>query len=234
MATQFAFGKIVTDGLVLALDAADKNSYPGSGTTWRDLSGNNNNGTLTNGPTFSSTNGGSIVFDNIDDYVNLGTPSTLAGLQVPLTICLWAKIPTTDSYDVLYSAYGSVINSRLYSMLRLDSGVFRYFTSISNGSFQQYGTLVPITNVWNFYAVTVSGTLSSAFLTMYLNTSSQGFSLSALSTTPDLTVPIRIGANGSGTEPWNGNIASCSVYNRALSASEILQNYNAQKSRFNL
>ena len=234
MATQYAFGKIVTDGLVLALDAADKNSYPGSGTIWNDMSGNGNNGTLTNGPTFNSANGGSIVFDNVNDYVNLGTPSTLAGLQVPLTISLWAKIPTTDSYDVLYSAYGSTINSRLYSMLRLDSGTFKYFTSTSNGSFQQYGTLVPITNVWNFYAVTVSGTVSSASLTIYLNTLSQSFSLSALSATPDLTVPIRIGANGSGTEPWNGNIASCSVYNKALSAQEILQNYNAQKSRFNL
>lgn len=225
---------VVTDGLVLALDAANTKSYPGSGTTWRDISGNGNNGTLTNGPTFSSDNGGSIVFDNVNDYVNLGTPSTLAGLQVPLTISLWAKIPTTDSYDVLYSAYGSTINSRLYSMLRLDSGTFRYFTSTSNGSFQQYGTLVPLTNIWNFYAVTVSGTLSSASLTMYLNKLSQSFSLSALSTTPDLTVPIRIGANGNGTEPWNGNIAICSVYNRSLSASEILQNYNAQKSRFGL
>lgn len=232
-----AFGngpKVITDGLVLSLDAADRNSYPGSGTIWRDMSGIGNDGTLVNGPTFSPDNGGSIVFDNVNDYVNLGTPSTLAGLQVPLTISLWAKIPTTDSYDVLYSAYGSVINSRLYSMLRLDSGVFRYFTSTSNGSFQQYGTLVPLTNVWNFYAVTVSGIVSSASLTMYLNTLSQSFSLSALSTTPDLTVPIRIGANGSGTEPWNGNIAICSVYNRALSTLEILQNYNAQKSRFGL
>lgn len=225
---------IVTSGLVLALDAANRKSYPGSGATWTDMSGNGNNGTLTNGPTFNSDNGGSIVFDNVNDYVNLGTPSTLAGLQVPLTISLWAKIPITDSYDVLYSAYGSVTNSRLYSMLRLDSGVFRYFTSTSDGFFQQYGTLIPLTNVWNFYAVTVSGTLSSASLTMYINTLSQSFSLSALSTTPDLTVPIRIGANGSGTEPWNGNIAICSVYNRALSAAEIQQNYNSTKSRFNL
>ena len=68
MATQYAFGKIITDGLVLCLDAADRNSYVSGSSTWRDVAGSNN-GTLTNGPTFSSSNGGSIVFDGSNDYV---------------------------------------------------------------------------------------------------------------------------------------------------------------------
>ena len=68
MATQYAFGKIVTDGLVLALDAADKNSYPGSGTTWRDMSGNNITGSLINSPTFNTSNGGNFGFV-ADDYI---------------------------------------------------------------------------------------------------------------------------------------------------------------------
>lgn len=62
-------GPIVTDGLVLCLDAANPKSYPGSGTAWMDLSGNGNNGTLTNGPTYNSGNKGSIVFDGVNDYV---------------------------------------------------------------------------------------------------------------------------------------------------------------------
>ena len=62
---------IVTSGLVLNLDAANMKSYPRSGTTWRDLSGLGNNGTLTNGPTFNSQNGGSIVFDGVDDYASI-------------------------------------------------------------------------------------------------------------------------------------------------------------------
>ena len=70
---------IVTSGLVLSLDAADKNSYPGSGTTWADLSGNTNNGTLTNGPTFSSANQGSIVFDGVDDSCILPLTNTIIG-----------------------------------------------------------------------------------------------------------------------------------------------------------
>ena len=62
--------RTITDGLVLCLDAANRKSYPGSGTTWTDLSGRGNTGTLTNGPTYSSANGGSIVFDGTDDIVN--------------------------------------------------------------------------------------------------------------------------------------------------------------------
>jgi hypothetical protein len=87
--------RVVTDGLVLALDAADTNSYPGSGTTWNDLSGNGNTGTLTNGPTYSSDNGGSIVFDGTNDYVplvnNLGDPQQF-------TIEFWAY-PTELNID---------------------------------------------------------------------------------------------------------------------------------------
>ena len=64
---------VVTNGLVLALDAADRNSYPGSGTAWTDISGRGNTGTLTNGPTYSSANGGSIVFDGTNDYVDCGS-----------------------------------------------------------------------------------------------------------------------------------------------------------------
>jgi len=69
--------RIVTSNVVLALDAADRNSYPGSGTLWKDLSGNRNHGTLVNGPTFSDSNGGSIVFDGVDDYINLNAGNAI-------------------------------------------------------------------------------------------------------------------------------------------------------------
>lgn len=69
--------KIVTNGLVLYLDAANQKSYPGSGTTWTDLSGNGNTGTLTNGPTFSANNNGGIVFDGANDYVSISNSSSL-------------------------------------------------------------------------------------------------------------------------------------------------------------
>lgn len=93
MAVSHGFGKIVTDGLVLALDAADTNSYTSGSTTWRDMSGNGNNSTLTNGPTFDSGNGGSIVFDRVDDYANFYAPN----LTTTTTVEMWTKI------DTLYS-----------------------------------------------------------------------------------------------------------------------------------
>ena len=85
MATQYAFGKIVTNGLVLALDAANPKSYVSGSTTWRDLSGNNNSGSLVNGPTYSSDSGGSIVLDGVDDGVTVPTKTTL---QPPTSLTL--------------------------------------------------------------------------------------------------------------------------------------------------
>jgi hypothetical protein len=81
MATRYS-PAIVTSGLVLCLDAANRKSYSGTGTTWSDLSGNNYNGTLTNGPTFNGANGGSIVFDSTDDFVNVGNIGTITSFTV--------------------------------------------------------------------------------------------------------------------------------------------------------
>jgi len=97
MATQFAFGQIVTNGLVLALDAADRNSYISGSTTWRDLTSNSFNGTLTNGPTFNSANGGSIVFDGVDDYAPLTGTINLGNT---FTILSWIKLSTLAGGDI--------------------------------------------------------------------------------------------------------------------------------------
>lgn len=235
-ASFLANSPIVLNGLVLWLDAGASDSYPAGGTVWRDLAGSNN-GTLTNGPTFSSANGGSVVFDGSDDYATLGTPSLLNGVQVPLTICMWAKANSFGTYNVLWSADKALTGGGLYSMLRLDSGILRYFTTNSSGGFQFNGSpnLTPSTNVWNFYAVTVLGTLSSPTVTLYLNNSSQTYSYSTLSSSPNLTVNFRIGSSErTNGEFWNGNISNAMWYNRALTSAEILQNYNATKGRFGL
>lgn len=224
---------IVTKNLVLHLDAADKNSYPGSGNDWYDLSGNNN-GTLINGVAYDGNNAGSLIFDNIDDYVTLGTPSLLNGVQVPLTICIWAKSNGFGSYDVLWGVDKSTSGSGLYSMLRVNSGALRYYTSTSTGSFQSRGTFSVMSGSWNFYAVVMSGSISSPVVTIYLNSASETTTFSSLSATPDLTVDFRIGSNERANEYWNGNIANVMWYNRALSSTEVAQNYNATKGRFGL
>jgi hypothetical protein len=85
--------RIVTDGLVLALDAANTKSYPGSGTTWSDLSGNSNNGELVNGITYDDTNLGSLVFDGVDDYVQITkVPSIDFTPTSSFTMMVWAKV----------------------------------------------------------------------------------------------------------------------------------------------
>ena len=87
---------IIEDGIVLCLDAANSRSYPGTGTTWSDLA-ESNNGTLTNGPTFDAGNGGSIVFDGSNDYVNLNFPFTQSSSANSYTLVMGAKLSTTSS-----------------------------------------------------------------------------------------------------------------------------------------
>ena len=124
--------KIVTNGLVLALDAASKNSYPGTGTVWTDLSGNNNNGTLVNGPTFNSSNGSSIEFNATSQYVNLGTIFNYT--SQPFTFSYWANFNSLTTNVggqgpiVLYK--GSYATNGYYDQIASDGTV----TFITNQS----------------------------------------------------------------------------------------------------
>ena len=114
--------RIVTDGLVLALDAGNTKSYPGSGTTWTDLSGRGNTGTLTNGPTYSSANGGSIVFDGTNDHVTM-SGNNISGLSAETTdfsICIWVKYNSTASYGAFFAKQNSISSNP--GTVRLDLG----------------------------------------------------------------------------------------------------------------
>lgn len=233
--------KIVTNGLVLALDAGSTKSYPGTGNTWFDRSGNNYNGTLTNGPTFNSANGGTILFDGTDDYVSINADTTLKTLQVPMTILCWAKPTTSKSYMAIFSQYSDVVNNKLIKLIRLDSNIFRCFSSKSDGTYQYFDmSISPTLNSWNFFSFIISGTLSSASVIMGLNGvfENKGTFASALSSNPDMTVPVYIGTIANNylgmAEYFQGNIANTLIYNRALSTSEVLQNFNAQRNRFGI
>lgn len=228
---------IVTDGLVLYLDAGKAESFGGDGTTWRDLSGENNNGTLVNGVGYTVDDGGSLIFDGVDDYISLGIPQLMNGVRVPLTITGWTKSNFFGGNRIIYGVYGYTgsFNSRLYSMIRVDYGVLKYYTSDSGTGFQDFGTFTPSLNVWNFYAVVVSGTLTSPNLQIFLNDQVESFSLGPVTPTPALDVEFRIGgAESNFPEYWNGNISNIMWYNRALTASEVQQNFNALRSRYGI
>jgi hypothetical protein len=217
---------IVTNGLVLSLDAANTKSYSGSGTTWFDKSGNGNNGTLTNSPTYSSANGGSIVFDGVDDYINI---STTLNLTNPLTICTFVNTSViTGSNQVIYgpSANG---NDNWLSVSNNRAQIFATQTSDVN-NFQAAGTTVIQANIW--YHIT--GIVNNNIISLYINGVFEVASAAQAFTVGGWNSTARIGQRASGQFPFNGRIACVQGYNRALTAAEILQNYNATKSRFNL
>jgi hypothetical protein len=215
-------GSIVTNGLVLALDAADRNSYVSGSTTWRDLAGSNN-GTLTNGPTFSSTNGGSIVFDGVDDYVIL-SPGTSYSEYTVMFFCRW--ISSVGSLERIFGsdAFGT------YTIFNPSNVGFHYnplggsppSVTLSSGVNVGFGA-------WCQVVVTVSA--ANTLVAIYVN----GILRNSGSTLPsqNLTGNLFIGAQNTSIRA-NCNVASFYLYNRALSATEITQNYNNQKSRFSL
>jgi hypothetical protein len=224
---------IVTNGLVLALDAANTKSYPGSGTTWRDLSGNGNNGTLTNGPTFSSANGGSIVFDGVDDYISVSKQAALVNAS-QFTMCAWMKRANASSKVIIYQ--GASLNDDVAFELWDDGNVYFEVGNASNS----YGYTANTSVNWQQLVMVFDGTQSSnnTRLKTFINSTPQN--LLYVSTIPSTSGPsnsvLSIGnSQGVGGGNFsNGNIASVQIYNRSLSDSEVLQNYNAQKSRFNL
>ena len=214
--------KIVTNGLVLALDAANNKSYPRSGTTWTDLSGNNNTGTLTNGPTFSNANGGSIVFDGVDDYVITSAiveAATNSNLQ---TICGWM---IGDG-----SLFGSNSNStgQFHLKVSLISNVLTYRVSYYGGAGVEGDDTVSVTSR-SANNIVIVKTAAEKY-DVYFNASKV---LSQVTKKANVSVNFYPGYYYGGS--WNGGtVSNYSIYNRALTASEVLQNYNATKSRFGL
>ena len=217
--------RAVTDGLVLALDAGNTKSYPGSGTTWTDLIGNGNNGTLTNGPTFSSADGGAIVFDGTDDVVIVANMSTFAPTAV--TFETWFKHTYSAGYKGLIDKGRD--NYEGYS-LNIDeiSRKTRFKVRVGSSNKAVSCSTEYVDDVWNH----VVGTYDGTDLKIYLNGSLDG-TTNAPGTMGSNTIDVRIGSTNDDIE-YDGNIAISRIYNRALTATEITQNYNATKGRFGL
>lgn len=236
---------IVTDGLVFYVDAGNEDSYPGSGTTWSDLVGSND-GTLTNGPTYDSGNGGRIVFDGVNDSVEMGGSDTIASSITEGSWSCWFKSTQADSIGYLTSlkrttdsespsTLFSVILNRLNTSLTVSNGRLMILARNSANSGWNTTTFENGYNDGEWY--NVAATASSSSLTLYVNGSSVSVSSgdNSLPSITGNTRPFSIGHFDSGNNPTlslNGSIANASFYNRALSASEVLQNYNALKNRF--
>ena len=211
--------KIVTDGLVLYLDAANTKSYVSGSTIWTDISRTNNNGTLTNGPTYTSTFGGSIVFDGVDDSVVSANTINITG-SAARTINIWFRSTGTISTRQALAYFGSEAASGR-SYIEIESSQFRFNT----GAVSLGGAVVA--NVWYNGAVTFGGSI----LTVYINGVQVNTSTPTVNTGLGSLILGRFVTN---VFPLTGNIAQYSLYDRALSAQEILRNYEATKTRFGL
>ena len=221
----------------MALDAASKNSYPGTGTVWNDLSGNNNNGTLTNGPTFSSDSVGSIAFNGTNNYI--ATP--IQNLSRPCTFSTWVNFNSLTGFQTIFGQDTStaISRGRFYFQKSgattegLILNVVNFSIVLSNGTIVLANALNPVvTNQWyNYTAVLTTTTISLYENGILQNTVNDSNTF----LTPNTTIALNAGYfQDAITDYVNGRSSSFLIYNRALSAAEIAQNYNATKSRFNL
>jgi hypothetical protein len=212
------------------VDAANIKSYPGSGTTWFDMSGRGNNGTLTNGPTYSSSNAGSIAFDGVDDYVVVGSLGTL---PIQGTIEYWMRPTVLENYRNPVSTHHTSGNVG-FRWEQQGSGLFYVVIGNDAASYNVYNYPNLSANQWYYVVVTWDTTASTA--TGYLN-GAQAFTTASNTTWPTNISNFALGVGldtVTADRKFKGNISKAAVYSKALSATEVLQNFNATRGRFGI
>ena len=212
---------VITNGLVLWLDASNLNSYTGSGTTWRDMSGSANNGTLTNGPGFTANNGGAIVFDGSNDYAPIGSSGFPFGSSSG-SLSAWARVNTVNTGTKWIISYGNPAQSQSRYI-----GTFNatyYFGAFGN-DITASGVVV---NTWFNMVGVYDGTNAS----MYINGSL--VSGPTAKTWNTVASNAQVGRQTNGFEYFSGTIGVVSVYNRVLSANEVLRNFTALRGRYGI
>jgi len=235
---QYAFGRIVTDGLILALDAADRNSYPGSGTTWYDVSGNNRHYTLVNGPTWNS--GGYFSFDGSNDYA-YGPAANTFGLGQEHTVEVIMK-NTVASTTTLFNWRSSAVDREIMAHVPYSNGIVYYDVGSGTGGATNRINYTPSPSITNRLAHYIfrCKTTSTPYRQIFEN------NISKVNSGANTTDIINLSSNvaliavfneaniGGSGGVWSGNIYSFRMYDRGLTDNEISQNFNAFKSRYNL
>jgi len=226
-------GRVVRNGLVFHLDTANRKSYPGTGTVWNDLTINNNNGILINGPTFDSANGGSLVFDGINEYATFQNSDVLNPGDGSFTIICWANsdwVGGTDQWDLWVTKRLSIAGTSVGYYLGSNVNRVRFMASSDVG--RSDTPFIPFTpNVWNMYNGVLDRTsnLQTVILNNYQSTASVAMSGGIYNT----NAPLIIGGDLINNSFYvKGKQSVVMIYNRALSSQEILQNYNTLKYRY--
>lgn len=234
---------IIENGLNVYFDAANPVSYPGSGTTWTDLSGNTNNATLVNGVTYSSSDYGYLNFDGVNDYGNFGT-NFLISRTTPFTITMWFKgnwrtAAGSNPFHRLITlrTSGTPTFGIAYCTVRTAGYLGLYFGANSGWSLATTDQLVT-TGTWNSFTVTYNGAGSTTIgnFKMYLNTTQLSLITSGLIAPAALTDANLLATRTTAAEVqiFNGSISTAYIYNRVLTNQELTQNHNAIKWRYGL
>jgi len=223
--------KIVTDGLVLYLDAANSKSYVSGSTTWNDISRSGINGTLVNGPTFTGSNGGAIVFDGSNDSVNLNNNfSGSTENNVTVEALVWLNV--SQNTKIFTANYTQINNPTGFGLGISDSNnnIVKWFT----GNLGTTNTIFSTTTLANQQYYHAVGTYDGSIKRLYIN----GILEASASVNNGINNTATTASVGylryTNTQYFNGRIAITKIYNRALTAQEVLQNYNATKTRFGL
>jgi hypothetical protein len=235
--------RTITDGLVLALDAANTKSYPGSGTTWTDLSGRGNNGTLVNGVGYSGSNLGFLSFDGTNDYGSISSPSPLSGTKL-FSFEIWVNFTSiTGNYGninkcawLFAGGTGTGGGQPEFGVFSANNTSFTPNTIIfGRGNGGTIGSLsINVSSLMsngNWYQIVLVRSTSNA-QTVYLNASSIGTGNVSNSFTDGQTDFGALHGLPSYDGYLNGKISTIKIYNRALTSTEIQQNYLATKSRY--
>lgn len=238
---------VVQSGLVVNWDAGSTQSYPGSGTTWTDLSGNNQHGTLFNGPTYSGSNGGNIVFDGSNDYVFRGsltssvawTPSGASSLSTNnITLEMWIRTTDADAAGDMISKPWNNGGSYNYRWLHQAGATGIFQASVAS---ELYNLTVPSVRdgKWHHMALWISPTQIGYYLDAPMSSSSANHGITSNSPSNGnfgLTLmsvfPYGDGWSGDAGLSSSGQVASFRVYNRVLSTDEVIRNFNATRGRF--
>jgi hypothetical protein len=227
MGVAYNSGSIITNGLVLCLDAANSKSYPGSGTTWTDLSGNGNIGELVNSPTYNSSNLGYFQFVT-NDYARIPN-NTALDTQTP-TVEVWVKTNATSQNGFWFEK--GTVNTQ-YSLFQ-EGSVIQWRMNIG-GITNLSTTTATYMDTSNWYQVV--GTYTSGTRRLYINgvqVNSDTRSGTIATNSGGMSIGVYGGFSGGRGYYYNGNLSLCRIYNRALTAQEIQQNFNATRSRFSI
>jgi hypothetical protein len=207
---------IVTNGLILNLDAGNPASYPGTGTVWTDLSPSGFNGTLVNGVGYSSNNGGSLVFDGVNDYVLIDSNFSL-NTSIGFTINLWFKLTSYSSiFPTLFSLKTNSASG--LALLLTTDAAYSPLTFGWDGISYKPSTTISI-GMWNSISIIYNGSGISTISNFIFYINGTSVNLSPSGTFAGISQINTLGTLNSGTANFqlNGNISNTSIYNRALS-----------------